>query len=112
MKKPIFNTKNLIVDAVKSKLKEENIEKMLLNFSLHSDNYTVHLKPVDLDKPIKYHIEPKDTTMIKRLFVTKLKYKIKEIEKYQHIILSIDTNKNDFELFLRDKKDTVTKFEI
>jgi len=112
MKKSMFNAKELVVNAIKDQLEKDNIEKLLLNFSLHSDEYSAHLKPLNNEKAIRFKIDESDTSMIKRVFVSKIKRKIENIENYKHLILSIDINKDEFELFLNDNNDNVTKFEI
>ena len=110
--KSLIDTKKLIFDAIYEKLESENVEKILLVLGLHSDKYSVHIKPIDATRAMILKLEPSETSMIKRLFVTKMKYKIKEVEKYKNIIVSITKDNKDFEIFLNDYNDEVTKFEI
>jgi len=112
MKKSLIDTKSLVIDSIKSQLEKENIEKILLVLNLHNDIYSVHLKPNDLTKPMNFEIDKKETSMIKRMFVNKIKRKIENVNDYKDIMVSIDTNKEDFELFLNDNQNVVTKFEI
>jgi len=110
--KSIINTKELILDAIKSKLESENIEKLLLVFSLHSDIYSAHVKPIDSTKSIKFNMNKKETSMIKKMFVSKIKRKIENIENFTDIIITVELEKNEFGIFLNDNQNVVTKFEM
>ena len=112
MKKNSFSTKDLILSAIKNKLEGENIGKLLLNFSLHSDEYTFHVKPLDSEKAILFEVDKSDTSMIKRIFVSKIKRKIINIENYKTIMVLFDLSKDEIEMYLTDNKDEVTKLKI
>ncbi len=111
-KKSLIDPKNLIIDSLKSQLENDNIQKMILNLSLHDNNYSVHIKPAESNKVMVYKMERSEITMIKRMFVSKIKHKIQNPENYKSIMLVIDLNKDDFELYLYDNNSEVTKFEI
>ena len=110
--KNLFDPKEMIVKNITAKLKEENISKLLLVFSLHNDKYSADFLPIDSDKKISFDLEPEDTSMIKKVFVNKLKRKIENVEDYENILLLIDTKDEDFNLYLNDKIGNVTKFNF
>ena len=112
MKKSSFSTKDLILSAIKNKLEGENVSKLLLEFSLHTDNYNCHIKPLDSDKAIRFKLEKSETSMIKRMFVSKIKRKIENPDNYQTIIISVELDSDNFDIYLTDLNGEVTKLEI
>ena len=110
--KNTLTTKKLILDAIKTQLEKENVQKLLLVFSLHSDNYSCHVKALNNEKAIKFKIEPKETSMIKRMFVSKIVRKIENVENYKDIIITVEIDSDEFEIYLNDQNNEVTKLEI
>ena len=110
--KSAINTKNLVLNAIKDKLESENISKLLLVFNLHTDIYSAHVKPVDSTKSIKFKMNQKETSMIKKMFVSKIRHKIENVNEYKDLIISVEIEKDEFGIFLNDNQNVVTKFEM
>jgi len=110
--KKLINTKDLILNTIKDKLENDNIEKLLLVFNLHKDIYSSHIKLIDSNKTIKFNMDKKDTSMIKKMFVSKIRNKIENVENFKEIIITVELEKNDFGIFLSDNENVVTKLEF
>jgi hypothetical protein len=107
-----LSPKKLIINAIKNKLTGHNIESIILTFSLiDEDRYNIAVKPLDDKQIVSYIITPQDTTLLKKIFVTKIYRTLKNPENYKAIILQCDLKNEDFDIFLQDKKNEVTKFE-
>jgi hypothetical protein len=107
-----LSPKKLIINAIKSKLENHNIEKIILTFSLiDEDRYNIAIKPKDENEVMTFEIEPKDITILKKIFVNKIRRTIKQPENFKAIILQCDLITEDFAIFLQDLKNEVTKYE-
>jgi hypothetical protein len=107
-----LSPKKLIINAIKSKLENHNIEKIILTFSLiDEDRYNIAIKPLNEDEVMTFEIEPKDITILKKIFVNKIRRTIKQPENFKAIILQCDLITEDFAIFLQDLKNEVTKYE-
>ena len=110
-KKSLLNPKTLVVDALKSKFKDQNIEKFIIVLSLNDDRYSVSLKPKDNEKIITMELDPSDITTIKKMFTTKILKFVENKDRYKAIILQCDFLKEDFQIFLQNLKNEVTLFD-
>ena len=101
------------MDAIKSKLQPEGITKMIIVFSLDTDKYNVMLSKEDNTKPLKLEISQKEISLIKLIFINKIKRKVeKETKgKVKSIIVEIDFLVDEFNIFIQDEKLDVTKFK-
>lgn len=107
-----LSPKKLIINAIKNKLEGHNIEKIIMTFSLiDEDRYNIAIKPKDEAEIMKFEIQPKDITILKKIFVSKIYRSIKQPENYKAIILQCDLITEDFAIFLQDNNMNVTKFE-
>jgi len=107
-----LSPKKLIINAIKSKLENHNIEKIILTFSLiDEDRYNIAIKPKDENEVMTFEIEPKDITILKKIFVNKIRRTIKQPENFKAIIIQCDLIIEDFAIFLQDLKNEVTKYE-
>jgi hypothetical protein len=108
-----LSPKKLVINAIKSKLSGHNIERIILTFSLiDEDRYNIAVKPLDDKEIVSFILTPKDTSLLKKIFVTKIYRTLQNPEDYKAIILQCDLKTEDFDIFLQNKKNDVTKYEF
>jgi glucose uptake protein GlcU len=104
--------KDIIFDAIKTRFAESGVTKLILNFEINSDTYKVFLTNEKNEK-LNVTIEPKEVTMIKMLFINKIKKKYNRENKIplKNLIVQIDFGIDLFEIFTENEKGITTKFE-
>jgi hypothetical protein len=107
--------KNIILNAVKDKLTEAGIKKLTIIFNVLTEKYNVMVSQ-DMDKPVNLEVEPKDISMLKRLFVSKIqkKFEADSNKDVKCIIIEINLTEESkaepLKIFIEDTKADVTKF--
>jgi hypothetical protein len=87
----LLNPKNIILNAIESKLEGTGIEHILIVFNVLTDKYTVLLTDKD-DKRLNFDIDENEVSIIKKMFLNKITKKFskesgKDIKK---VIIKID----------------------
>jgi hypothetical protein len=97
----LLNPKEIILDAIKSKLKGTGVESIIMSFHITEDKYKVYLTNVDNEK-IKFDIEEKDISLIKKMFISKITKKyIKDNDKeIASIIIKIIISSGTIKVFV------------
>jgi hypothetical protein len=103
--------KSIIIDRIRDQFEQSGITKALIRFNVLDDSYSVMLLKDD-NTNIRLNLDKKDISLIKLIFVNKIrkKYDKENFEPMKNIILSLDVNNNEFEIFIEDIKKVVTKF--
>ena len=116
----LLNPKILILNAVKEKIKDTPIQKIVmvfgvLNFDdkgkeIKNEEYSIMLLAKD-DKKVEFAIEETEITLIKKLFVKKL---LKQInKKLKNIVVSIEPYKDEINIYFELLNDgSIEKFDI
>jgi hypothetical protein len=104
--------KDLILDAIKSKFSKSGITKMMLSFNVIDDTYNVHLKNSD-DKDLVINITGKEMTLIKMMFINKVKrkYEKENKEDLKMMIVTLDLTTDKFDIYTENLKGNVYKFD-
>jgi hypothetical protein len=104
--------KELIFDAIKARFAESGVTKLILNFEIDSNTYKVYLTNEKNEK-LNLTIDPKDVTLIKMLFINKIKKRYNKENKIplKNLIVQIDFGIDLFEIFTENEKGITTKFE-
>jgi hypothetical protein len=104
--------KEIIFDAIKQRFAQSGITKLILSFDVSTDSYKVFLTNEKNEK-LNFEIEPKEITMIKLLFISKIKKRFNKENKIplKTLIVQIDFNTNQFDIFTENEKNITTKFE-
>ena len=106
--------KDIIIDQIKSRFKDSGISKALIRFNVISDEYTVMMKKED-NTSFNLEIDKKEISLIKLVFINKVRKKFEKDhkpDKMKTLILQIDVLDNDFQVFIENDKNVVTKFEM
>jgi hypothetical protein len=104
--------KQIILDALKSKFEGTGFTKIILNFNVINESYNVMLK-AEKAKDLSINIPNKEMTMIKLMFINKIKHKYQKDYNtpLKCIIVSVDFISDVFEIFTENEKGNVYKFE-
>ena len=106
--------KEIIIDTIKERFKESGIINALITFNVIDDTYNVMLRKAD-NTDMKIDIDKKEISLIKLVFINKVRKKFEKDnkpDKMKLLILQIDIFNNDFKVFIQDNKNSVTKFEV
>ena len=105
--------KNIILDAIKTKLEPEGISKLVLIFNVMTDKYNVMLSKEDGGR-LKLDLEEKEVNMIKKMFIEKIKTKFSEESQNEikNIIIELDLKESVFKVFIEDINEDVTKLDF
>lgn len=108
-----LNPKNMFFNAIGRKLKDQGIEKIVMIFNVITDKYDIMVRNTEGGK-LKIDITDSQITLLKKMFLNKIikKFSIDfpDVE-IQKIILQVNLNENEFEVFIEDQKQKITKFE-
>jgi len=110
MKKDFFNPVKLIIKSIKDKLEGQNVDRIILVFSFIDERYSISIKPLDNSKPLMFEVEPKDVSLIKKIFVNKI-YRSIDQAKYKALILQLDLPNEKIDLFLQNNNNEVLKYD-
>jgi hypothetical protein len=104
--------KELIFDAIKTKFANTGISNMILSFDVIDNSYNIMVKNTT-DENLKIDIDKKEVSIIKLLFINKVKRKFEKDykETLKSIFIQIDLTKESFELFTENEKGKVYKFD-
>ena len=105
--------KGIILSAIKSKLQQYDIKKVLLVFAVETDRYNIAVSNSS-GKAMKIDITEDEITTIKKIFISRIEkaWKSKYDIEPKDIIVQIDLNdKGSIEIFISDEKDKVHKFD-
>lgn len=105
--------KYIIFNAIKDKLIEINVKKLIIIFNLKEDVYNVMVSQSD-DKPLKLDLPQDQISMIKKMFIDKIKKRAETLfGELKLIIAEVDltSEEGEIKIFVQDMKDKVTKFE-
>jgi len=106
--------KHIILDAIKDKLKNTGIERLILVFNVTTDTYNVMVKNSN-NTSLNLNIEPNEISMIKKIFVNRIQRKFEETsnKEIKAIIIQIDLEldtEDAISIFIEDLKSKVEKF--
>jgi hypothetical protein len=107
-----LNPQNMFFAAIGRKLKDQGVEKIIMIFDVITDKYDIRVTNVD-NKSMKVDIEDNQISLLKKLFLNKITKKYDKDfpdSKVKKIIVQINLNVNEFEVYIEDYKDIVTKF--
>jgi hypothetical protein len=104
--------KNIVLDALKSKLEPEGISKIVFIFNVLTDKYNIMLSKEDGGK-LKLDLEEKEINMIKKMFIEKIKTKFSEESQSEikNIIIELNLKESEFKVFIEDINEDVTKLD-
>ena len=108
----MFAPKTIIMDAIASKLEGTGVIKLILTFATDSDEYKIIMSGSD-DKLMKLDVTKDELTTIKKVFIKRivtawnLKFDIEPAE----VIIEIDVPNREMNLFIKDLKGDILKFD-
>jgi hypothetical protein len=105
--------KNIILDALKSKLEPQGITKLVLIFNVIKDQYNVMLAKEDMST-LRLELEEKEINMIKKMFIEKIKQKFSEESNdiIKCIIIELDLKNSEFKVFVENNREIVRKLNF
>jgi hypothetical protein len=109
-----FTAKSILLDALRTKLEGSNVERIILHFNIIQNSYNVMVKN-STGGDLKFEIEEKEISMLKRLLINKIKvkYDANNDTDLKAVIIQFDLeldNDDALSIFVEDIKDNVTKF--
>jgi len=112
---PILNRltpKYIIMNAIKDRLEGTGIIKLVLIFDIITDKYTIHVSKND-NSSMKLNIEKDEITLLKKLFINKVERKYRESsdKDIKAVIVQLNFEADDIQVFIEDSKENVEKFE-
>jgi hypothetical protein len=113
----LLNPKNIILNAVKSKLVGTGIVKITMVFNIIDDKYTI-LMTDEKGEKTKSPLVENEISMIKKMFISKIQKKFESTseEKIKSVVIQIDFNEaNDdvkVNVYIEDIKEKVTKLDF
>ena len=104
--------KNIILDAIRSRLEGTGITKLILIFNTQTDKYNIMLSKDD-GGSIKLDIEKDDITKIKKVFINRIykKYQEQFNKDIKAIIIEINLTADELKVLTQDLKDNVELFD-
>jgi hypothetical protein len=116
MTKFSLTPKSIILHAIRTRLKANGIEKLLLNFNILNDSYSVMLSshPENGEvKNIKLDLDEDSINTIKKVFITKIgkAYTRNYDGDIKAVIIEIDCKKDTLDVFIETPEGKVNKFE-
>jgi hypothetical protein len=104
--------KNIILDAIRSRLEGTGITKLILVFNTKEDKYNIMLSKDD-GGSIKLDIEKDDITKIKKVFINRIykKYQEQFNKDIKAIIIEINLTADELKVLTQDLKDNVELFD-
>jgi hypothetical protein len=104
--------KNIILDAIRSRLEGTGITKLILIFNTQTDKYNIMLSKDD-GGSIKLDIEKDDITKIKKVFINRIykKYQEQYNKDIKAIIIEINLTIDELKVLTQDLKDNVELFD-
>ena len=108
----MLKPKNIIMNAIKDRLQGTGVVKLVLIFGVETDHYKVMVSNTE-GKAMKIEVTEDELTTIKKLFIKRIvnSYTMKFDEPIKDVIIQIDIEKEQFELFIQNPKDEVIKFD-
>jgi hypothetical protein len=108
----LLKPKNIIMSAIKDRLQGTGVVKMVLIFGVETDHYKVMVSNTE-GQAMKIEVTEDELTTIKKLFIKRIvnSYTMKFDEPIKDVIIQIDLEKEEFELFIQNPKDEVIKFD-
>lgn len=105
--------KRIIMDAIKTRLGNTGIKKLILIFPTDNDYYNVMLKN-ETGESTKFEIDKTDINLIKKIFVKRLinSWNEKNDIEVKSIIIQIDIDPEIIEVFINDYKEKIHKFDF
>lgn len=106
--------KNILLSALKDKLGQFGITKIIMIYVIETEVYNVMLSAGE-GNSIKLDISEKELSMLKKIYIRRIISKWKEryptIEP-KAVIMQVDFIAEAIDIFVQDKKDDVLKFEM
>ena len=108
----MLKPKNIIMNAIKDRLQGTGVVKLVLVFGVETDKYNVMVSNTS-GQAMKIEVTEDELTTIKKLFIKRIvnAYTMKFDEPIKDVIIQIDLEKEQFELFIQNPKDEVIKFD-
>ena len=107
----LLTPKNLLFNALKSKLEKQGIDKIILEFFMNETRYNLYLRS-ESNGALKLDLTENEINTIKKLFITRINDRI--IEKYDKtsdkIILQYNVRENIMEVYFTEN-DKTYKYE-
>jgi hypothetical protein len=106
----LLNPKNIILNAIQSKLEGTGIEKIIVVFNVITDKYSILLTDKD-DKRMNFDIDQNEVNIIKKMFINKIikKFKQDSDKEIKSVIIKIDVNESLLDVFIENTKLEVSK---
>lgn len=107
----ILKPKNIILSAIKEKLADTGVTKLVLIFAIETDQYKIMVSN-EAGQSMKIDITQDDLTTIKKLFIKRIvsSWKLKYDDEIKDVIIQVDLNKNSLELYIQTPTDEVLKY--
>jgi len=97
----LLNPKEIILDAIKSKLKGTGVEKIIMSFNISDEKYKCFITNIDNER-INFDVEKNDISLIKKMFISKIvkKYKSESDKEVKSIIIQIVISSGSIKSFV------------
>ena len=103
----MLTPKNILFNALKSKLEGQGIDKIILEFFMDSSKYNLYLRS-EANGALKIDLTENEINTLKKLFITRINQKI--IEKYdktpEKIMLTYNVRNSVMEVYFTDNEKT------
>lgn len=108
----MLKPKNIILSAIKERLADTGVTKLVLIFSVETDQYKIMVSN-EAGQSMKIDITQDDLTTIKKLFVKRIvnSWQLKYDDPVKDVIIQVDIPANSIELFIQTPKDEVLKYD-
>lgn len=108
----MLKPKNIIMNAIKDRLQGTGVVKLVLIFGVETDHYKVMVSNTE-GKTMKIEVTEDELTTIKKLFIKRIvnAYTMKYDEPIKDVIIQVNLETEQFELFIQSPTDEVIKFD-
>lgn len=108
----MLKPKNIIMNAIKDRLQGTGVVKLVLIFSTETDQYNVMVSNTS-GQAMKIEVTEDELTTIKKLFIKRIvnAYTMKYDEPIKDVIIQVNLETEQLELFIQNPKDEVIKFD-
>jgi hypothetical protein len=109
----IFSPKRIILEAIKSRLENSSVVKIVLVFSCDNDNYKIMVTN-NKNEAMKIDVTEDEITTIKKIFIKKvvnawnMRY---DDNEPKDVIIQVDLLSTTLDLFIENYKGEVLKFD-
>lgn len=106
----LLNPKNIVLNAIQSKLEGTGIEKIIIVFNVLTDKCTILLTDKD-DKRLNFDIDENEVSIISKMFINKIikKFKKESDTEINSVIIRIEANESILDVFIENTKLEVSK---